>query len=155
MYFCNGYLILMFKEESHLVLWDVLIKTLKLRTSTLRTNILLYNCLPVSLEKIWQSTISSTNHRTAPHLRLQYCVLIGWKIRKGSKFILRWQTGILLYESTFCSQSKRSQLALWDVLSKTVLWYHDSSGDFEQSMFNFWWMISQPATAQTVKVVNI
>ena len=51
MYFCNGYLILMFKEESHLVLWDVLIKTLKLRTSTLRTNILLFNCLPVSLEK--------------------------------------------------------------------------------------------------------
>ena len=41
----------MFKEESHLVLWDVLIKTLELRTSTSRTNVVLYNCLPVSLEK--------------------------------------------------------------------------------------------------------
>ena len=107
------------------------------------------------IKKIWPFTISLTDHRTVHQLRLYCFVLIGLNIKKGSEFILHWQTGLLLYESAFCSQSKRTQLALWDVLSKTVLWYHDSSGDFEQSMLNFWWMISQPATAQTVKVVNI
>ena len=137
MYFCNGYLILMFKEESHLVLWDVLIKTLKLRTSTLRTNILLFNCLPVSLEKTLTVYYFFNQSQNSSSVETSVLCFDWLKIKKGSEFILRWQTGILLYESTFCSQSKRSQLALWDVLSKTVLWYHDSSGDFEQSMLNF------------------